>query len=75
MINDSPIKLLYSLSLLDDVLEDPANNTQDFLHKRAKDLLSLDDDELMAFGKKGLAKREEEEQKEIKELQRKHNVG
>jgi len=61
-------------ALLEDVLEDPALNTAEYLEQRAVELSSLDDAALQSLGVFGKQRKEEEEAREIKELREKHHV-
>ena len=54
-------------ALLESVLDDPARNDKELLEQRVKELAALPSGELEAAGKKGKAKREEEEEREISE--------
>lgn len=62
-------------ALLEEVLEDPAKNTADYMEKRAGELAQLSDEELRAFGEAGKGAKEEAEEAEIKKLQEKHHVS
>ena len=61
-------------TLLAEVLEDPAKNTKDALLGRAKTLLELPDEELVALGKKGRIRRLEEEEEAVTEIRKKYGV-
>lgn len=61
-------------ALLEEVLDDPKRNTQEYLKKRVHDLDVLSDKELQELGEAGKEKKEEEEYKEVKKLHRKHKV-
>lgn len=61
-------------ALLEEVLEDPQKNTEEFLVKRVTELLELEDVELKKLGEAGKEKKDEVEQKEIAELNAKHKV-
>jgi len=60
--------------LLEEVLENPNMNVEEILKERAVTLSMLSDEELMTLGKKGKLRKEEEEEREIEELRKKHNV-
>jgi tRNA nucleotidyltransferase (CCA-adding enzyme) len=62
-------------ALLEDVLEDPAKNSEAYLDSRTEELLSLGDAELKGLGDSGKKKREQAEEQEIQEILRKHHVG
>ncbi len=59
-------------ALLEEVLEDPLLNTEEYLNKRAVELNELPADELEKIGKSGKEKKAEEEEKEIEELRKKY---
>lgn len=61
-------------ALLEEVLDDPKLNNSDYLEKRAVELSKLPDNDLKALGEKGKEKREQEEEKKIKEIRDKHHV-
>lgn len=61
-------------ALMEEVLEDPSLNTEEYLDKRTKELLSLPDGELRELAEKGKKKKEEKEEKEIKDIRDKHHV-
>lgn len=62
-------------ALLEDVLEHPAKNTEEYLDTKTGQLLSLDDAELKELGESGKKKREEMEEQQIQEILKKHHVG
>lgn len=61
-------------ALLEDVLDDPSLNTEEYLESKAKELSRLAPEELKKLGEKGKERREEEDTKEIEELRKKHHV-
>ncbi|HQU07759.1 MAG: hypothetical protein B7X04_02595 [Parcubacteria group bacterium 21-54-25] len=61
-------------ALLEEVLEDPKKNTEDYLDSRVSELLGLSDDDLRKFGESGKQKREKREDEEIKNIMDKHHV-
>lgn len=61
-------------ALLEDVLDDPARNTEDYLDAKTKELLELPDAKLREFGESGKRKRDEREQAELKEILDKNKV-
>lgn len=61
-------------SLMEEVLEDPSLNTQEYLDKRTVELSKLSDKELEYLGKSGKKKKEIEEGKVIKEIKAKYHV-
>ena len=62
-------------ALLEEVLEDPKRNTEEYLDNRTVELLALPETNLKALGESGKKRREEEEEREIKEILEKHHVG
>ncbi len=68
-------KLGFTLhALLEEALDEPSKNTEEYMEKRAVELMQLPIEELKKLGEAGKAKRDEEEAMEIAELQKKHNV-
>lgn len=62
-------------ALLEEVLEDPKKNIEEYLDDRTAQLLTLDDVELKEMGESGKKKREIEEEREIQEILKKHHVS
>ncbi len=61
-------------ALLEEILEDPARNTEEYLDARTEALLALPDMKLKELGESGKKRREAEEEREIKEILEKHHV-
>ncbi|MCR4274596.1 MAG: HD domain-containing protein [Candidatus Campbellbacteria bacterium] len=61
-------------ALLEDVLDDPTQNTKEYLETRAQTLVKLPDAELRILGEKGRDAQEEAEEKEVKKIRSKHHV-
>jgi len=61
-------------ALLEEVFDNPENNTEEFLVKRAVELNKLSIKELEKLGKAGKEKKEEEEEKELAEIRKRHGV-
>ena len=61
-------------ALLEEVLDDPKRNTEEYLDKRTAELLELPEDALEALGEAGKKAREEREDEEIREIMEKHHV-
>ncbi|HFC10609.1 MAG TPA: CCA tRNA nucleotidyltransferase [Candidatus Kaiserbacteria bacterium] len=61
-------------ALLEEVLEDPKKNTEEYLDKRSEELLDLSDEELSALGKLGKQKQDDVEQIEVGKIMQKHHV-
>jgi poly(A) polymerase/tRNA nucleotidyltransferase (CCA-adding enzyme) len=62
-------------ALLDEVLDDPKLNTEEYLSKRALELVKLPENELIALGEKGKEKKDEAQEKEIEKIREKHHVS
>ena len=62
-------------ALLEEILDDPMKNTEEYLKNRVKGLISLEDDSLRSLGEKGKDKLEEAESKLIKNLRTKYHVN
>ena len=62
-------------ALLEEVLDNPALNTEEYLNKRAKELIKLDALELKKLGDSGKETKEKEEEKKIEEIRKKHWVN
>ncbi|MFA7252358.1 MAG: HD domain-containing protein [Candidatus Paceibacterota bacterium] len=61
-------------ALLEEVLDNPTLNTEEYLKKRAKELAKLDIAELQKLGESGKETKEKEEEKKIEEIRKKHWV-
>lgn len=61
-------------ALLEEVLEDPKLNTAEHLEKRALELVKLSDEELRKLGEKAKTRKEQEEEKMLKEITDKYHV-
>jgi len=61
-------------ALLEEVLDNPTLNTEEYLKKRAKELVKLDVAELQKLGESGKEVKEKEEEKKIEEIRKKHWV-
>ncbi len=61
-------------ALLEEVLDDPSKNTEEYLSELVNSFNELTDKELRALGERGKEKREELEEKEITEIHQKHRV-
>lgn len=60
--------------LLAEVLEDPEKNTEKVLVERARELLSLSDEDLAALGEKGKIRRFEEEESQVLAIRKRYGV-
>lgn len=62
-------------ALLEEVLDDPNKNTEEYLKKQVQDLALLPVEKLKKIGEKGKIKQEEVEESEIKKIRDKHWVS
>jgi len=62
-------------TLLEEVLEDPGKNTENYLDSRVAELLKLPENELQELAEAGKKRQEAEEMAQIKEIERSHKVG
>ncbi len=62
-------------ALLEEALEDASKNTEEYMEKRALELLNLDDSALEKMAEAGKAKQAEEEASALKDIAREHKVG
>src|SRR3989344_5228634 len=61
-------------ALLEEILDDSAKNTEEYLNRRTRELLKLPEDELKKLGEAGKERREAAEDEEIKHIMEKHHV-
>ena len=61
-------------ALLEEVLDDPGKNTEEYLENRAKELLQLPLEDLKKLGEAGKEKKGEAEEEELTELRKKHGI-
>lgn len=61
-------------ALLEEVIEDPLKNTPAYLHERIQTLAKLPDDELQKKGVDALKFKADEQEKQIKDIKKKHFV-
>ncbi len=61
-------------ALLEEVLDDPAKNSSDYLEQKSKELSKLSDAELKKIGEEGKERKSEAEEDSIKEIRKKHYV-
>ncbi|PIQ68986.1 MAG: hypothetical protein COV91_01150 [Candidatus Taylorbacteria bacterium CG11_big_fil_rev_8_21_14_0_20_46_11] len=61
-------------ALLEEVLDDPTRNTEEYLEKKAIELAKLPTKELAILGEKGKETKEKEEERDIQEIRKKHWV-
>lgn len=62
-------------ALLEEVLEDPARNSSEYLGKRAGELAKLPEPELKAIGEQGKEIKVKKEEKAVKEIRQRHWVS
>lgn len=62
-------------ALLEEALEDASKNTEEYMEKRALELLKLPDGNLEALAEAGKKKQAEEEAAALKDIAREHRVG
>lgn len=69
-------KLGYVLhALLEEVLENPEKNTEEYLDKRVTELVSMEEKDLIELAEAGKKRQQEEEEAAIKAIEKSHNVG
>ncbi|OGG58720.1 hypothetical protein A3C86_02005 [Candidatus Kaiserbacteria bacterium RIFCSPHIGHO2_02_FULL_49_16] len=62
-------------ALLEEVLDDPKKNTEEYLETRARELMKLENEQLQALGEQGKVRREKEDEEAVQELRKKHHVN
>ena len=62
-------------ALLEEVLDEPEKNTQEYLENKAGNLMKSDDAELRKLGEAGKDRREDEDEAAIQKLREKHHVS
>jgi hypothetical protein len=62
-------------ALLEEVLDDPTKNTEEYLEKRVGGLTEMSDADLKALGEAGKDRQEKEDEAEIAKLREKHFVN
>jgi tRNA nucleotidyltransferase (CCA-adding enzyme) len=62
-------------ALLEEVLDDPKKNTEEYLEKRATELMQLSEKELKELGEAGKDRREAEDKAAVADLRKKHHVS
>ncbi len=61
-------------TLLEEVLEDPTKNTEEYLENKAIELIKLPENELKQLGEAGKMSKEEADEEEIKKIRSSHKV-
>lgn len=62
-------------ALLEEVLDDPSKNTEEYLEKRAEEMLTMPEHDLKALGEEGKDRKAEEDAAAVKALRDKHHVS
>jgi putative nucleotidyltransferase with HDIG domain len=62
-------------ALLEEILDNPDLNTEDYLDKKTEELLKMPENELKKYGDEGKLRRESAEDEEIKRIMEKHRVS
>ena len=62
-------------ALLEEVLDNPDSNTEEYLDKRTEELLSMSENDLHKLGEAGKERRDSAEDEEIKHIFEKHHVS
>jgi tRNA nucleotidyltransferase (CCA-adding enzyme) len=61
-------------ALLEEVLDEPAKNTPEYMENRAQELMALPEKELRELGEAGKERKGEEDEAAVQELRKKHHV-
>ena len=61
-------------ALLEEVLDDPKRNTEEYLNKKAIELIKLPEKKLREMGEEGKERKEEVNEEELKEIRKSHKV-
>ncbi|MFA6519302.1 MAG: HD domain-containing protein [Candidatus Paceibacterota bacterium] len=61
-------------ALLEEILDDSAKNTSEYLDKRTEELLKMTEDELKKLGESGKERREAAEDEEVRQIMERHHV-
>ena len=62
-------------ALMEEVLDDPKLNTEDYLNKRTLEFLNLPEKELKQLAEKGKEKGKEVDEQKLKDIRKKHFVS
>ena len=62
-------------ALLEEVLDDPKKNTEEYLNKRATELMAMEESDLHKLGEAGKDRRGEEDDAAVQKLREKHHVS
>ncbi len=62
-------------ALLEEVLDEPSKNTEEYMEKRTGELMSLPEKELKELGEAGKERKGDEDEAAVQELRKKHHVS
>jgi tRNA nucleotidyltransferase (CCA-adding enzyme) len=62
-------------ALLEEVLDDPSKNREEYMQKRVRELMALPENELKELGEAGKERKGEEDDAAVQELRKKHHVS
>jgi tRNA nucleotidyltransferase (CCA-adding enzyme) len=62
-------------ALLEEILDDPSRNTEEYLQERVSALMTLEESDLKSLGEEGKNRREREDEAEVQKLRDKHHVN
>lgn len=62
-------------ALLEEVLDEPSKNTEEYMEKRASEMMKMSDTELKKLGEAGKDRRAEEDEAAVRKLREKHHVS
>jgi hypothetical protein len=62
-------------ALLEEVIEDPKLNTEEYLENRASEMIKLPEKTLRELGEKGKTTKEKEDEKTLNEIKKKYHVS
>ena len=62
-------------ALLEEVLDEPKKNTEEYLSGRVGEMMKMPDEDLRKLGEQGKERQEEEDEAAVKELRKKHHVN
>ncbi|OYV63700.1 MAG: hypothetical protein B7X03_00900 [Parcubacteria group bacterium 21-58-10] len=73
-VNPGPVIGWTLNALLEEILDDSAKNTSEYLDKRTGELLKMSEEELKKLGEAGKQRREAAEDEEVRQIMEKHHV-
>ena len=62
-------------ALLEEVLDEPKKNTEEYLHKRSRELAQLPEHDLQKLGEAGKERKSDIDEAEVEQLRKKHHVS